>query len=200
MTEKEKCAAGLLYNANYDHELIQERIACKDLCQEYNGLKNSDTENRYRLLKQIIGTIKENICIEPNFWCDYGYNIKVGENFYANHNLVILDCATVAFGDNVFIGPNCSFYTAGHPLDVKQRNEGLEYAHSIHVGDNVWMGGNVVVLPGVSIGNNSVIGAGSVVTKDIPDNVVAVGNPCKVVKIITEEKSKQGHYKSKIPE
>ncbi|QXU50482.1 sugar O-acetyltransferase [Chryseobacterium sp. D764] len=187
MTEKEKCAAGLLYNANYDKELIQERIACKDLCQEYNGLKNSEAENKYRILKSIISDIKENICIEPNFWCDYGYNIKVGENFYANHNLVILDCAKVEFGDNVFIGPNCSFYTAGHPLDAKQRNEGLEYAHPIKVGNNVWLGGNVVVLPGVSIGNNSVIGAGSVVTKDIPDHVVAVGNPCKVVKKITEQ-------------
>ncbi|PRB00551.1 maltose acetyltransferase [Chryseobacterium sp. MYb7] len=187
MTEKEKCAAGLLYNANYDKELIQERIQCKDLCQEYNGLKNSDAENRYELLRRILGSIKENICIEPNFWCDYGYNIKVGENFYANHNLVILDCAKVEFGDNVFIGPNCSFYTAGHPLDAEQRNEGLEYAHSIKVGNNVWLGGNVVVLPGVSIGNNSVIGAGSVVTKDIPDHVVAVGNPCKVVKNITEK-------------
>ncbi|WP_426482579.1 sugar O-acetyltransferase [Chryseobacterium sp. R2ACT005] len=187
MTEKEKCAAGLLYNANYDKELIQERIACKDLCQEYNGLKNSEAENKYRILKSIISDIKENICIEPNFWCDYGYNIKVGENFYANHNLVILDCAKVEFGDNVFIGPNCSFYTAGRPLDAKQRNEGLEYAHPIKVGNNVWLGGNVVVLPGVSIGNNSVIGAGSVVTKDIPDHVVAVGNPCKVVKKITEQ-------------
>ncbi|CAD0218963.1 sugar O-acetyltransferase [Chryseobacterium sp. JV274] len=187
MTEKEKCAAGLLYNANYDKELIQERIACKDLCQEYNGLKNSEAENKYRILKSIISDIKENICIEPNFWCDYGYNIKVGENFYANHNLIILDCAKVEFGDNVFIGPNCSFYTAGHPVDAKQRNEGLEYAHPIKVGNNVWLGGNVVVLPGVSIGNNSVIGAGSVVTKDIPDHVVAVGNPCKVVKKITEQ-------------
>ncbi|WP_374464090.1 sugar O-acetyltransferase [Chryseobacterium sp.] len=187
MTEKEKCAAGLLYNANYDEELIQERIACKDLCQEYNALKNSDAEKRYQLLKKIIGRMKGNICIEPNFWCDYGYNIKVGENFYANHNLVILDCAKVEFGDNVFIGPNCSFYTAGHPLDVQQRNEGLEYALPIKVGDNVWLGGKVVVLPGVSIGNNSVIGAGSVVTKDIPDNVVAVGNPCRVVKSIVKE-------------
>ena len=187
MTEKEKCAAGLLYNANYDKELIEERIACKDLCQEYNALKNSDSENRFRLLKSIMGSIKENICIEPSFWCDYGYNITVGENFYANHNLVILDCAKVEFGDNVFIGPNCSFYTAGHPLDAKQRNEGLEYAHPIKVGNNVWLGGNVVVLPGVSIGNNSVIGAGSVVTKDIPENVVAVGNPCKIVKNIPEE-------------
>lgn len=184
MTEKEKCANGLLYDANYDKELMNERIACKDLCGEYNQLRNSDLENRSTLIRTIIKTAKEHICIEPSFWCDYGYNIEVGENFYANHNLIILDCAKVVFGDNVFIGPNCSFYTAGHPLDATQRNEGLEYARPITIGNNVWFGGNVVVLPGVSIGNNSVIGAGSVVTKDIPDNVVAVGNPCKVVKNI----------------
>ncbi|MEJ5104076.1 sugar O-acetyltransferase [Chryseobacterium sp. MYb328] len=184
MTEKEKCEAGLLYDANYDPELIQERITCKDLCLEYNGLKNSDTEGRKQLIKKILGSTKESLCIEPSFWCDYGYNIEVGENFYSNHNLVILDCAKVKFGDNVFIGPNCSFYTAGHPLDVKQRNAGLEYAYPITVGDNVWFGGNVVVLPGVTIGNNAVIGAGSVVTKDIPENMVAVGNPCRVVKNI----------------
>ncbi|MBB6370304.1 sugar O-acetyltransferase [Chryseobacterium shigense] len=186
MTEKEKCEAGLLYNANYDEQLINERIACKDLCLEYNQLKNSDAQRRSTLIRKILGSTKENICIEPSFWCDYGYNIEAGENFYANHNLVILDCAKVKFGDNVFIGPNCSFYTAGHPLDVKQRNEGLEYARPITVGDNVWLGGNVVVLPGVTIGNNTVIGAGSVVTKDIPDHVVAVGNPCKVIKNIEE--------------
>ncbi|PQA92048.1 maltose acetyltransferase [Chryseobacterium shigense] len=184
MTEKEKCAAGLLYDANYDKELINERIACKDLCLEYNQLKNSDSENRNALIKKIIGKAKDHICIEPSFWCDYGYNIETGENFYANHNLTILDCAKVKFGDNVFIGPNCSFYTAGHPLDAKQRNEGLEYARPITVGDSVWLGGNVVVLPGVSIGNNAVIGAGSVVTKDVPENSVAVGNPCKVIKNI----------------
>ncbi len=184
MTEKEKCAQGLLYNANYDPELIQERMACKDLCLEYNQLKNTDTEGRNKLIKEIIPDSKTNICIEPSFWCDYGYNIRLGENFYANHNLVILDCAEVSFGDNAFIGPNCSFYTAGHPLDAKQRNEGLEYARTIKVGDNVWFGGNVVVLPGVTIGNNAVIGAGSVVTKDIPDHAVAVGNPCNVVKMI----------------
>jgi len=184
MTEKEKCVAGLLYNANYDQELIQERIAAKDFCGEYNQLKNSDTEGRTSLLKKILGKSGQNICIEPTFWCDYGYNIEAGENFYANHNLVILDCAKVTFGDNVFIGPNCSFYTASHPIDAKQRNEGLETAHPIQVGNNVWFGGNVVVLPGISIGDNSVIGAGSVVTKDIPDNVVAVGNPCKPVRNI----------------
>lgn len=116
--------------------------------------------------------------------CDYGYNIHFGRNFYTNHNLVILDTATVKFGDNVFIGPNCGFYTAGHPVDVKQRNSGLEYAKPITVGNNVWFGGNVIVLPGVTIGDNTIIGAGSVVTKDIPANVIAVGNPCKVIKSI----------------
>ncbi|WP_370900423.1 sugar O-acetyltransferase [Chryseobacterium gossypii] len=187
MTEKEKCSKGLLYNANHDPELIGERIACKDLCGAYNQLKNSDTEGRNRLVREIVKKVKGNICIEPPFWCDYGYNIVVGENFYANHNLVILDCARVIFGDHVFIGPNCSFYTAGHPLDAKRRNEGLEYAYPITVGDNVWIGGNVVVLPGVTIGNNSVIGAGSVVTGDIPDHVLAVGNPCKVIRDLREE-------------
>jgi maltose O-acetyltransferase len=184
MTEKEKCEKGLLYDANYDQELINERMAVKDLCLEYNQLKNSDAEGRGALIRKILGKTKENICIEPSFWCDYGYNIEVGDNFYSNHNLVILDCAKVTFGNYVFIGPNCSFYTASHPLDVKQRNQGLESAHPITVGDNVWFGGNVVVLPGVTIGNNSVIGAGSVVTKDIPDNVVAVGNPCRIIKNI----------------
>lgn len=183
MTEKEKCAGGLLYDAN-DPELVNERFAVKDLCGEYNQLKNSDTERRKSFIKNIIGKTKDNIYIEPNFWCDYGYNIEVGQNFYANHNLIILDCAKVTFGDNVFIGPNCSFYTATHPIDAKSRNEGLESAHPIKVGNNVWFGGNVTVLPGVSIGSSSVIGAGSVVTKDIPDNVVAVGNPCKVIKTI----------------
>lgn len=185
MTEKEKCLQGLLFDANYDQELVQERMVCKDLCAKYNQLKNSDVEKRKELLKKIIPHSKENVLIEQNFWCDYGYNIELGENFYANHNLVILDGAKITFGDHVFIGPNCSFYASGHPLDVCQRNEGLEYAHPITVGDNVWFGGNVVVLPGVKIGNNSVIGAGSVVTKDIPDNVVAVGNPCKVLREIS---------------
>lgn len=186
MTEKEKCAQGLLYNANYDQELIDERVKCKDLCHEYNQTKNSDIQKRNEFIKQIIKHSKEQFLIEQPFWCDYGYNIELGENFYANHNLVILDCAKVSFGDNVFVGPNCSFYTAGHPINATQRNKGLEYAHPISVGDNVWFGGNVVVLPGVSIGNNSIIGAGSVVTKDIPDNVIAVGNPCKVLREITE--------------
>ena len=136
------------------------------------------------ILKQILTTVDDTTLIEQPFICDYGYNICFGKNFYANHNLVILDTTTVKFGDNVFIGPNCGFYTAGHPVDVKQRNSGLEYAKPITVGNNVWFGGNVIVLPGVTIGDNTIIGAGSVVTKDIPANVIAVGNPCKVIKSI----------------
>lgn len=116
--------------------------------------------------------------------CDYGYNIEIGENFYSNHNLIILDGNKVTFGDNVFIAPNCCFYTAGHPIDYNTRNQGLEYAKPIEVGNNVWIGGNVVVLPGVKIGDNVVIGAGSIVTRDIPSNSVAVGNPCRVIKEI----------------
>ncbi len=184
MTEKEKMLLSEIYDANYDTELMEERVKAKDLCHEYNCLKPSDIEGRRECLQKILGKTKENFWIEQNFWCDYGYNIEIGENFYANHNLTILDGNKVIFGDNVFIGPNCGFYTAEHPLDFQTRNQGLEYAKPIEVGDNVWFGGNVVVLPGRKIGSNVVIGAGSVVTKDIPSNVVAVGNPCKVIKVL----------------
>ena len=175
---------GEIYDANYDEELMNERIKAKDLCYEYNHLKPSQTNERTEIMKKILGKTKDNFLIEQSFECDYGYNIEIGENFYSNHNLVILDANKVVFGDNVFIGPNCGFYTAGHPLDAETRNKGLEYAKPIKVGNDVWFGGNVVVLPGVKIGNNVVIGAGSVVAKDIPENSVAVGNPCKVIKNI----------------
>lgn len=184
MSEKDKMISGEIYNANYDEELIKERIEVKDKCYEYNNIKPSDIENRTKLMKTILGKHKNNFYIEQPFICDYGYNIEIGENFYSNHNLIILDANKVKFGDNVFIAPNCGFYTAGHPIDYKTRNEGLEYAKPITVGNNVWIGGNVCVLPGVTIGNNVVIGAGSVVNKDIPSNMVAVGNPCKVIKEI----------------
>ena len=149
-------------------------------------MKPSDFEKRKALLKEILGNTKENVWVESDFWCDYGYNINVGENFYANHNLVILDGAKVTFGDNVFIGPNCGFYTPEHPINPEERNKGLEYAKPITIGNNVWIGGSVTILGGVTIGDNVVIGAGSVVTKNIPPNVVAVGNPCKIIKKITQ--------------
>ena len=183
MSEKEKMLAGKLYNAN-NEQLIEDRYKAKDICFEYNNLKPSDLVNRDKVIKKLFAKTGENIIVDQNFWCDYGYNIFTGENFYMNHNCVILDGAKVEFGDNVFIAPNCCFYTAGHPIDYETRNSGLEYAKPIKVGNNVWIGGSVAVLPGVTIGDNTVIGAGSVVNKDIPPNSVAVGNPCKVIKKI----------------
>lgn len=182
ISEKEKAQLGQLYDANYDSELKQEREVAKTLCYNYNQLPPTSKQEREQILRQLLGKTGQSFLIEQPFYCDYGYNIEIGENFYANVNCVILDCAKVSFGDNVFIAPNCGFYTAGHPLDVEQRNKGLEYAYPINVGNNVWIGANTVILPGVTIGDNTVIGAGSVVTKNIPSNVVAVGNPCRVVK------------------
>lgn len=184
MTEKEKMLAGLIYDANYDPALIAERQECKELCHDFNALRPKDMEARSALLHKILGSISGNILIEQPFHCDYGYNIHVGDNFYANHNLVILDEAPVTFGDNVFIAPNCGFYTAGHPLEAGERRKGLEYAKPITVGNDVWIGGNVVVLPGVTIGDNCVIGAGSVVVRDIPAGSMAAGNPCRVIKTL----------------
>lgn len=187
MTEKEKAQKGELYDANYDEELIEERIKCAELCYAYNQLRPGNTEERKKLIKQMFKKTGEAFEICQPFWADYGYNIEIGENFFANHNCVILDAAKVTFGDYVFIAPNCGFYTAGHPLDAEQRNEGLEYAKPIVIGNNVWIGGNTVILPGVTIGDNCVIGAGSVVNKDIPSHMLAVGNPCRVVREITEQ-------------
>ena len=191
MTEKEKMLAGILYDANYDEALLQERIACKELCYDYNLLRPSQTEQQDTQMRKILGKTGASFCILAPFWCDYGYNIEIGENFFANHNCIILDCAKVTFGDNVFIAPNCGFYTAGHPIDAERRNQGLEYARPIKVGDDVWFGGGVQVMPGVTIGSNTVIGSGSVVTKDIPSGVVAAGNPCRVIRPITEEDKKR---------
>lgn len=183
-TEKEKCAKGLLYDANYDKEMCLERTKAKKLCQKYNNLEYDNFNERSKIIKELFSKTGNNFLIEPLFYCDYGYNIEIGENFYSNHNLVILDPAKVVFGDNVFIGPNCGFYTANHPLEVNLRNKGLETAHPIKIGNNVWIGGNVTVLSGVTIGDNCVIGAGSVVVKDIPSNCVAFGSPCKFIKNI----------------
>lgn len=185
MTEKEKMLAGELYNAN-DPELQRDRLACKDLCYEYNSLRPSDLAGQQALAARLLGKAGEGCYLTAPFWCDYGYNISVGKNFYTNHNCVILDCAQVTFGDNVFIAPDCGFYTATHPIDAETRNTMLEYALPITVGDDVWFGGGVRVMPGVTIGSNVVIGAGSVVTKDIPSGVIAAGNPCRVLRPITD--------------
>lgn len=186
MTEKEKMLKGLLYNA-IGEELQADRLRAKDLCFRFNALLPSDEAARQAVLKRLLGKTADDPCIMSPFWCDYGYNIEIGEHFFSNHNLVILDCAKVTFGDHVFVAPHCGFHTAGHPVDFERRNQGLEYAYPITVGDNVWIGAGVQVMPGVNIGSNVVIGGGSIVTRNIPDNVVAVGNPCRVLRPISDE-------------
>lgn len=183
--EKEKMLSGELYKS-FDAELLAERQRAKEIVFRYNSLQPSMIEERNELLKSLFGSVKGNFFIEPPFRCDYGCNIEIGENFYANYNLVILDCAKVTIGDNVLIGPNVGIYTAGHPLHFELRNEEWEFACPITIEDNVWIGGNVVLNPGVTVGRNSVVGSGSVVTKDIPANVVAAGNPCRVIREITD--------------
>ena len=182
LSEKDKCRAGELYDANHDRQLIEERLRCKRMCFEYNRLEPGMAERREEMLRGLLGKTGDNFLIEQPFLCDYGYNIEIGENFYSNVNCVILDEAAVRFGNNVFVGPNCAFYTAIHPLDAEMRRLGLESARPISVGDDVWIGGNVVVLPGVNIGSGCVIGAGSVVTKDIPAGFLAFGNPCRIIR------------------
>ncbi len=183
LTAKEKMLQGMLYKDS--EELNEDMLRCRELCYEFNMCRPSELEKQDQILKKLLGKIGENYRIRAPFYCDYGYNVEIGDNFFANFNLVITDCAKVAIGNNVLIGPNVALHTAGHPLDVETRNKGLEFAYPITIGDNVWIGGGVQILPGVTIGDNAVIGAGSIVTKDIPANVVAVGNPCRVMKQIS---------------
>jgi maltose O-acetyltransferase len=185
-SEKEKMISGKPYKA-FDDELLKERQYTKELIFDFNSLRPNEIFKRNELIKKLLGRTKDTFFIEPPFRCDYGYNIEIGENFYANYNLIILDCAKVEIGDNAMIGPNVSIYTAGHPVHYEIRNQEFEYAFPISIGNNVWIGGNVVINPGIAIGDNSVIGSGSVISKDIPDNVIAAGNPCKVLRGITDE-------------
>lgn len=187
MTEKEKARLGLLYDANYDEELLAERRRCKELCFQFNQLSPLKELEQKEIIGKLFGKTKENFCVTAPFYCDYEYNIEIGENFYSNHNLVILDGAKVEIGDNVFIAPNCCITTAGHPINIDERNRGLEYAYPIKIGNNVWIGAGANILPGVTIGDNVTIGAGSVVNKSIPANSIAVGNPCKVIKTILDK-------------
>ncbi len=186
MTEKEKMLSGMTYNSG-DPELERERARCKDLCFEFNNTPPSQGEKMRDIIRRLFGRTGECFEVSPIFWCDYGYNVEIGDFFYANHNLILLDVAKIVFGHHVLIGPNCGFYTASHPIDYQRRNVPVEFAYPITVGDNVWFGAGVHVMPGVTVGSNVVIGAGSVVTKDIPDNVVALGSPCHVLRPITEK-------------
>lgn len=185
-SEKEKMISGKLYKA-FDKELLNERQYAKEQIFNFNSFRPNEVAKRNEVIKMLFGKTKNTFCIEPPFRCDYGYNIEIGENFYSNYNLIILDCAKVIIGDNVLIGPNVSIYTAGHPVHYEIRNQEYEYALPIHIGNNVWIGGNVIINPGITIGDNSVIGSGSVISKDIPGNVIAAGNPCKVLREIMED-------------
>ena len=185
MNQKERMLANLPYKAWLDG-LSEERTENAKRIYEYNNLPPERWNERPALLRKILGKTGESINIQPPFRCDYGYTIEVGENFFANYNLIVLDVGKVRIGNNVQIAPNVAIYTAGHPLHPDSRNSGYEYGIDIEIGDNVWIGGNTCIMPGVKIGKNVVIGGGSVVTKNIPDNMLAVGNPCKVIREITE--------------
>ena len=184
MTEKEKMLAGQIYSV-IDPELLSELNAVKEVIHLYNQLSPGDTHRRLLMLKQLLGHVADDeIIINQPFYCDYGKQISVGHRFFANFNLTVLDEARVIIGDDCFIGPNVSIYTACHSTDPVERNTRQEWALPVTIGDNVWIGGSVTILPGVTIGSNVTIGAGSVVVSDIPSNTVAVGNPCHVVKNI----------------
>ncbi len=191
MTEREKMLAGELYDPNCE-ELQTARTRAHDLCTRYNALAESDKE-RAELLKELLPGLGEDGYIQGPFYCDYGFNIRTGARFFANFHFTVLDCAEVNIGDDVMCGPNVSLYTALHPLDHKQRNYrrresgelyDLEYAKPVTIGKNCWLAGGVTVLPGVTIGEGCVIGAGSVVARDIPAHALAVGNPCRVIKML----------------
>lgn len=180
-TELQKMLSGELYNAS-DAQLVEMRIKARTLTTQYNAIPVENADERKALLQQLLGKIGENIDIQTPFYCDYGCHIYAGENLFMNFNCIILDCAEVRIGDNVMMGPNVQLYTATHPLQATERIKGPELAFPITIGNNVWLGGGAIVCPGVTIGDNTTIGSGSVVTKDIPANVFAAGNPCKVIK------------------
>lgn len=184
-TEKEKMLAGELYEA-WDEELARERKNARRLTRLFNQTTEEEDDKRIQLLKELFGSTGESIYIEPTFKCDYGYNIHVGENFFANFDCVILDVCKVKIGKNCFIAPKVGIYTATHPIIAAQRVAGPEYGKPIVIGDNVWIGGSAVINPGVTIGDNVVVASGAVVTKDVPNNVVVGGNPAKIIKYIEE--------------
>ena len=187
MTEQDKCEAGLLYNPNTTDEMKTHRFKIQDAICEYNKLKPSQVKERRDFLAGIFGKIGEKCNILPPFRCDYGFHIEVGENFFANYNFIVLDGNYVRIGDNVWIAPNVGIYAAGHPLDVEDRIAGEEYAFPVTIEDNVWIGGGVSIIGGVTIGKNAVVAAGSVVIRDVPPDTLVAGNPAKVVRKITAE-------------
>ena len=186
MTEKEKMINGEMYRSA-DDELVRDRMEARKWTRIYNQTIETDLKEREGILKQLLGSTGKNIYIEPNFICDYGYNIFVGENFYANFDCLILDTCPVVIGDKCMLAPGVHIYTATHPLMPDERNSGLEYGKPVKIGHNVWLGGRSIINPGVTIGDNVVVASGAVVTKDIPDNVVVAGNPARMIKRIDDQ-------------
>lgn len=187
VNEKEKMLAGEWYDANFDEALASERIRAKDLCLELNQTKLSNKNKRLAIQQELFRYEPKYLELLSPFQVDYGYNIDLGQRVFINHDCYFMDGAKITIGDHVFFGPNCGLYTANHPLPYKERDKGLEQALPIHIGNHVWLGANVIVLPGVTIGDGSVISTGSVVAKDIPENALAMGVPAKVVKNINNE-------------
>ncbi|GAN82700.1 sugar O-acetyltransferase [Novacetimonas hansenii] len=187
MKEMEKAAAGFLYDANFDAEVVGQRNAAKDILFEFNHTPPRQAEKRKELLQSLLGQVGNGVIIEAPFHCDYGFNIEIGANSFLNVNCVILDGAKVAIGSNVFIAPAVGIHTAGHPLDSERRDQGLEYAFPVTIEDSVWIGAGAQIMPGVTIGRGSVIGAGAIVNRDIPPFSVAVGNPARILRTITEK-------------
>ena len=185
VTEKEKMLDGNMYNPA-DPQLVKERENARRQVRIYNQTLKTEEDIRTKQLKELFGSTGETIFIEPDFRCDYGYNIFAGENFYANFDCIILDVCAVRFGDNCMLAPGVHIYTATHPLHPAEHNSGKEYAKPVTIGNNVWLGGGAIVNPGVTIGDNAVIAAGAVVTKDVPANVVAGGNPARILKQIEQ--------------
>lgn len=181
MTEKEKMLSGQLY-ASWDEQLIKERRYARKMIQRFNTLDSEDEAGRIKLMHSLLGATKGWFKIEANFRCDYGYNIKLGENFFANFDCCFLDVCSIEFGDNCMLGPGVHLYTATHPIEAAERLKGYEAGKPIKIGDNAWIGGRAVILPGVTLGDNVVVASGAVVTKDVPDNVVVAGNPAKIIK------------------
>lgn len=199
MKELDKMLSGNLYLA-YDKELSELRFKCRELMDQINRTSFNDNEKRLEIIKKLFSKVGSNVSINKPFYCDYGFNIEIGDNFYSNYDLLILDVNKVIIGNNVMFGPRVSIYTAAHPIDKDVRRTNLEYGLPVVIEDDVWIGGNTVINPGVTIGSGSVIGANAVVTKDIPSNVIAVGNPCRVLREITNldkvywEKEKDKYY------
>ena len=187
MTNRERRDLQMAYIS--DRTVYEEQKRARTLMQKLNSMDRADFDGIAEVIQELLQT-EETPFINPPFYCDYGNHIKVGKNFFANYNCTLLDVGKITFGDNCLLAPNVSIYTAGHPLHPDSRNSLYEYGIDVTIGDNVWLGGNVIVCPGVTIGSNSVIGAGSVVTRDIPEWSLAAGNPCRVIRKITEEDRK----------